>query len=328
MSRGRAGEAVRGGGTRAPWIGPGGRCVERLELHLSYTCPERCVFCSEAHRMAAFAPYPVTFGRAARVLRTHAARGVRSVHLTGGEPTTHPRFLDVLALARRLGMRTSVGTIGTMLALPDFARSAAPLLDEVIFSLHGPDAATHDGLVGRPGSFEQVVRAMDLCASLAPGLPRLVDSVVVRANLGMLRRTLELADSLGARLVVLSSVSPEGAALDRWEDLAPRIGEVAAALRACPLDGIRAAVRVFGVPMCLLGDRAALSNDLHWDPRVTVEWAARPGRVVMVDSWAWEPRRGRVHMGACEGCGRRPLCPGIWAHYAARWPVAGLEAMP
>ena len=30
-----------------PWIGPNGKIMERLELHLTYTCPERCVFCSE-----------------------------------------------------------------------------------------------------------------------------------------------------------------------------------------------------------------------------------------------------------------------------------------
>src|SRR5690606_23420072 len=59
-----------------PWIGPHGRPIEWLELHLTYTCPERCVFCSEAHRMAQFSRFPVTFARVATVLRTHAARGV------------------------------------------------------------------------------------------------------------------------------------------------------------------------------------------------------------------------------------------------------------
>ena len=129
-----------------PWIGPHGQVMERLELHLTYTCPERCVFCSEEHRMARYSPFPVTWGRVAKVLRLHASRGVRAVHLTGGEPTIHPRFVDTLRLAKKLGMRTSVGTIGTMLSRRDFATEAMPHLDEALFSIHGPDAATSSRL--------------------------------------------------------------------------------------------------------------------------------------------------------------------------------------
>ena len=151
----------------APWVGPQGQVMERLELHLTYHCPERCQFCSEDHRMNAYREFPVSWGRVATVLRTHAERGVRAVHLTGGEPTIHPRFVEVLSLARKLGMRTSVGTIGTMLARDDFAARALPHLDEALFSLHGPDAATHDALTRRAGSFDTVTRAMRLKCALA-----------------------------------------------------------------------------------------------------------------------------------------------------------------
>ena len=139
-----------------PWIGPNGQVMRRLELHLTYTCPERCVFCSEEHRMEQFRAFPVTFGRVATVLRQHARRGVTNVHFTGGEPTIHPRFVDVLRLAKKLGMRTSIGTIGTRLADHTFAERAVPFLDEDLFSIHGPNAALHNGRARRPGSFERV----------------------------------------------------------------------------------------------------------------------------------------------------------------------------
>ena len=119
-----------------PWIGPNGEKMERLELHLTYTCPERCVFCSEDHRMTKYKQFPVTWGRVATVLRRHAENGVKNIHITGGEPTIHPRFIDVLRLSKKLGMRTSVGTIGTMLSRPEFAKEALPFLDEALFSIH------------------------------------------------------------------------------------------------------------------------------------------------------------------------------------------------
>lgn len=313
---------------RPPWIGPDGQPMQRLELHLSYSCPEDCVFCSESHRMARFGRFPVTFGRVARVLRTHAGRGVSSLHLTGGEPTTHPRFGDVLELAGKLGLRRSVGTIGTMLSRPDFASRAAPLLEEVLFSLHGPDAATHDALVGRAGSFDRVLRAMDLCAHHNPRLDRFVNTVVTRSNLPRLGDTIALADSLGAGLVVVSSLSPEGAGLDRFEELAPRNDELARQIAALPLDDMTAVVRFFGIPMCLLGHRAAMSNDLHWDPRVTVEWSSRPDSVVLDDVWSWQPTRGRRLVPVCSDCSRRTLCAGVWRRYAELWPVPELEPIP
>ena len=118
--------------------------------------------------MQSFRRFPVTWGRIASVLRTHAERGVKNVHLTGGEPTIHPQFVKTLMLAKRLGMRTSVGTIGTMLCREDFAREALPYLDEALFSLHGPDAATHDAMTRRAGSFEQVTTASERIAFNVP----------------------------------------------------------------------------------------------------------------------------------------------------------------
>lgn len=300
--------------------------MARLELHLTYHCPERCAFCSEDHRMKRYHPFPVTWGRVARTLRTHAERGVRNIHITGGEPTIHPRFLDVLKLAKKLGMRTSIGTIGTMLCREGFAREAVPWLDEALFSLHGPDAATHDDLAGRGGSFERVTGAMRLCQDLRPDFAAYVNTVVTRRNVERLPETVALAEALGARLVVISNTTPEGAAEDAYEALAVPLTawrEVVPRVRA-----ERAVLRFFGVPMCLLGPRWRLSNDLHWDPRVTVEWQSAPGRVVFDGIYSWSPARRRTHVDQCQGCGRRDLCMGVYDRYAALWPTDALEPFP
>lgn len=300
--------------------------MRRLELHLTYTCPERCTFCSEAHRMTKFKAFPVTFGRVASVLRTHASRGVTALHLTGGEPTIHPRFLDTLKLARKLGMRTSVGTIGTMLKRPDFAAKVLPFLDEGLFSLHGPDAALHDELAGREGSFDQVTEAIRTCRRLDPGFGAFVNTVLCRRNLAALPETLALADSLGASLIIVSNTTPEGDGFDRFDALAPRLDELAKAMAALP--NVNATLRIFGVPMCLLGEHAMLSNDVHWDPRVTVEWASAPGKVVFDDFFNWNPGRKRIYVDECAACSRQGLCQGVWDRYAELWPTDALEAQP
>jgi MoaA/NifB/PqqE/SkfB family radical SAM enzyme len=301
--------------------------MRRLELHLTYTCPEKCVFCSEDTRMRTYKRFPVTWGRVARTLREHAARGVDHLHITGGEPTIHPRFLDVLVLAKKLGMRTSIGTIGTMLSRPDFAEKAMPYLDEALFSIHGPNAAVHDPLTRTVGSFDKQLRALELARSLRPDFRAAVNTVVCSETIEQLPDTVSMLDGLGIGLIIISNTTPEGAAEDDYERLAVPLDALARVLPTVPERANRAVLRFFGIPMCLLGAHRMLSNDLHWDPRVTVEWTTRPGKVAFEGHYSWTPMRKRTHVEQCNDCTMKPVCMGIYARYAELWPTDGLRAL-
>lgn len=308
-----------------PWIGPHGEVMERLELHLTYHCPERCVFCSEEHRMETFHPFQVTWGRVAKVLRLHASRGVKAVHLTGGEPTLHPKFVEVCMLARKLGMRTSIGTIGTMLAREDFARRAVPWLDEALFSLHGPNAAINDRLTRRQGSFEQTVAAIRNTLAVDPDFDLFVNTVVTKHNVDVLPDTVAFAESLGAKLIVVSNTTPEGGGADKYRELGLPLARIAEVMPQVGARVDKAVLRFFGMPMCLLGPYDLWSNDLHWDPRVTVEWSRKPGKVVFEGLYNWEPNRRRTQVPACRGCTRNQLCMGIYDKYAELYDTAELR---
>ncbi|MBK7151566.1 MAG: radical SAM protein [Sandaracinaceae bacterium] len=308
-----------------PWIGPNGKRTEWLELHLTYTCPERCVFCSEEHRMQRYKKFPVTWGRVATVLRQNAERGVKRVHLTGGEPTIHPDFVRTLQLAKKLGMRTSVGTIGTMLARPDFADRAVPFLDEALFSMHGPDAETHDAMTRREGSFVQVTGALAQAQRVNPDFNGYINSVITRANVERLPDTVRKARELGAKLLVVSNLTPEGLGFDDYERLTVRLEQLAEILPTIPEVAGDMTIRFFGVPMCLLGPHRMLSNDLHWDPRVTVEWGDLPGKVAFQGFYNWTPDRKRVRAAECQGCAWNTVCMGVYDRYAEVFPTTALR---
>ena len=274
--------------------------------------------------MQEFRPYGVSWGQVATVLRTHAARGVRAVHLTGGEPTIHPRFVDVLRLAKRLKMRTSVGTIGTMLSRREFAADALPFLDEGLFSLHGPSAHVHDAMTRRDGSFRQVVDALTLARELRPDFGAFVNTVITNTNIEFLGETVELADQLGASLIIVSNLTPEGLGLDNYRQLAVPLSRLGAILPTIPAHASNAIVRFFGVPMCLLGEHRMLSNDLHWDPRVTVEWQNAPGKVVFDGLYNWAPDRKRVHATECADCSMNTVCMGVFDRYRDLFPTTAL----
>ena len=311
--------------TETPWIGPNGAVMRRLELHLTYHCAERCVFCSEEHRMEAYHEFQVTWGRVATILRTHAARGVQNVHLTGGEPTLHPQFIEVCMLARKLGMRTSVGTIGTMLARPDYAARAVPYLDEALFSLHGPNAEINDRLTRRQGSFEQTTTAIRNTLAVNPNFNLYVNTVVTKHNVDALPDTIAFAESLGAKLIVVSNTTPEGGGFDKYRELGVPLAKLAEVVPKAGARASKAIVRFFGMPMCLLGPYDVLSNDLHWDPRVTVEWSSKPGKVVFEGLYNWTPDRKRKRVDACERCARNTVCMGVYDRYADLYDTGELR---
>ena len=95
-----------------------------------------------------------------------------------------------------------------------------------------------------------------------------------------------LADDLGATLIIISNTTPEGAGGDVYSDLAVPLSDLRR-IPTVPPRASRAMIRFFGIPMCLLGDYSAFSNDLHWDPRVTVEWGSVPGKVVFDGIYSW-----------------------------------------
>jgi hypothetical protein len=148
--------------------------------------------------------------------------------------------------------------------------------------------------------------------------------VVTRQNVAQLGDTVEMLDGLGARLIVVSNTTPEGQAWDDYAELATPLALLAQHLPAASRRAKQAIVRFFGVPMCLLGDQALLSNDLHWDPRVTVEWQSAPGRVAFTGIYSWAPNRRRVHVDRCGGCARKDMCMGVYDETAR---TASLDAL-
>ncbi len=310
-----------------PWIDPvSGQPMRRLEFHITYHCPERCTFCSEETRMADYAAFPVTFGRVARVLREQAERGIDGVHFTGGEPTIHPQFVEILQLARKLGMRTSIGTIGTRLADPAFAARALPWLSEALFSLHGPTAEVHDAQTRRKGSFDRLSAAMANARSF-PGFRTFVNTVLVRENAEHIVETVRLASARGAELIVISNVTPEGAGEQAYEALTLRLDEVRPLVPKILAAAGNSIVRFFGLPACVLGEARMYANDLHWNPRVTFEWTRHPDRVSLEGIYSWAPDRKRTQPAVCESCSWNRLCHGVFARYVELYGHGELHAM-
>ena len=123
---------------------------------------------------------------------------------------------------------------------------------------------------------------------------------------------------------MISNLTPEGAGSDEYTQLAVPLSRLSTVVSEVQGRAKNAVVRFFGVPMCVLGSSELLSNDLHWDPRVTVEWGSEPGKVVFQSIYSWAPDRKRTHVSACKSCDKAKMCMGVFERYTDLWSIDDL----
>lgn len=191
----------------------GGASEKRHWVRLTKYCNQRCLFCLDRSAQTGGV---LTMAAIRKELALGRKRGLRRVVLSGGEPTVHPEFVSVVALAKELGYRhIQTITNGRRFCYGDFFQKAVDAgLDEATFSLHGNTPALHDRLTKVPGSFVQAVTALRR-ALAAPGFIVSVDVVINRLNLPVLREHLDFCIGLGVREFDLLALVPFG---DAWRN--------------------------------------------------------------------------------------------------------------
>ena len=193
---------------------------------------------------------------------------------TGGEPTLHPRFPDILKAAKMIGYRTSVTTAGSMLARHAYAAKVLPFLDSVAISTHGDTAELHDSLVGSPGSFDLIVRAFKNVAAMRPTPYLMTITVLMRANIDRILSIVKfLANVEGVRQCAINNVGPEGDASWNYGQLACRLTDISAAIKPLVEMSRRTGIllQFSNIPLCILRDDLGQPDNFQWVPRVTVE---------------------------------------------------------
>jgi MoaA/NifB/PqqE/SkfB family radical SAM enzyme len=303
---------------------------KRLEFHLTYTCPQACVFCSEEERMDAYKDHPVSLREAATVLAEKRREGFDHVTFTGGEPTIYPHFDKLLRFSKKIGYRTYATTNGNTLAFPSFVRKALPYLDELCLSVHGPDAQVHDGATGDRGSFRLLDRALANIDASDCEPYVLINFVVTPVNVASLPATLAYVSRFRkVRHFLVSNLASEGGGKAHYRELAVPLRrlarEVPELARLAEERGIE--LRLFGVPACALGrGYEKYANDFHWSPRATVERKRdAAGRVGLVEIRGWTPTRGRLQTPRCAPCIYRGVCPGVFERYIKEYGDSEIE---
>ena len=185
-----------------------GDSPRRIVIELTNICNLHCSYClrdEEALYQTRARFFPIDLLR--RILRDAGeAAGVSHVSFTGGEPTLHPQFGEILEAVGGEGMRASFVTNGwhfdRLWPALDAHRSA---LSQVSFSVDGPTRETHDRWRGE-GSFDRVIRAFTRCR--VGRIPFVVKAVIRRDTVPQLQDIVLLAARMGAQATHFSHVLP------------------------------------------------------------------------------------------------------------------------
>jgi len=134
--------------------------------------------------------------------------GLKEVKLTGGEPLMHPRFKELLEIARQKNLSVIIETNG-LLCTPDVAAEIARLPNRFVsVSIDGSDKATHEWMRGVPGCFEKAKNAINNLVEA--GVRPQIITTLIRRNASQIEEIVGMAEHLGASSVKFNVVMPTG----------------------------------------------------------------------------------------------------------------------
>lgn len=166
-----------------------------VSYSITKKCNLKCKHCySDSVDQAA--PDELSTEEAFRLMDDLSTWGIGLLVIDGGEPLCREDLLEVVKYASSKGLRTTIGSNGTLIT----KAMAKDMLDAgvraVAISVDGADAQTHDSFRGLNGAFKQALEGAEACKRA--DLPFQFNMVIRKDTLHQLDDMLRLAIDNGA----------------------------------------------------------------------------------------------------------------------------------
>ncbi|MBI5482694.1 MAG: radical SAM protein [Deltaproteobacteria bacterium] len=289
----------------APSLAAPGRI---FDLAAFSSCENRCLFCSNRPRGVRHVPLETIFERLADQRR----QGADALGLSAMEPTLDKRLPRIVAEARRLGYRT-VTLLTNGLRLDDATRAARLMgagITRVALALHSARAETEDAICRNAHTLERKHAAIRNVLDL--GVPLSVNTVMTRPGLWELTLLCQQLADLGVTRWNVFLPKPTGNCLINFDVVVPPLEALAGPLAEITRRGAAHAIdlSIVDVPACLSGECAPLERRARSVVATGAESPGRRGDIAPGEEKCFGP--------ACDACGLRDRCDGLFAGYAGR----------
>jgi len=174
-------------------------------LELTPVCNNKCTGCGNPNTGSrlGFRNNPLNLGSWKSILDAIQAPDI-FLKITGGEPTLHPQFIEIIS---EIALRkipfvlftngrwpSSKNILSLLKSIPDFRG--------MLISLHGSSAKTHEYFTGVAGSWRQATEQIRIACE--QGLNVSTSTVIMRQNIGELEQIASLSRRLGASNAVFA----------------------------------------------------------------------------------------------------------------------------
>jgi pyruvate-formate lyase-activating enzyme/SAM-dependent methyltransferase len=276
-------------------------------IKVGYGCNNHCTFC---HTLDV-REIDGSSEEVERKIDRAAKLGHSMVVLSGGEVTMRKELIRWAARSSARGLDFGLVTNGRMLAYEELLDKLLKYrLRYVYMSLHGGTAKVHNSLV-RADAFTQTYAAVKNLSGR--GLDVTVNTVVTRQNLTHLRGIVDAMLPYPDITLKFSMVAPKGGADKLFDQIIPRVSDVAAQVKDAIDYGVEKSggsgkYAHDGIPFCLLPGYESIYDDLKTHRFATMIEIGEPDFFPVDD-------RAKVQPEDCDACALRGPCPGLYRGY-------------
>jgi len=166
-----------------------------VSYSITTKCNLKCKHCySDSVDQAA--PDELSTEEAFRLMDDLAKWGIGLLVIDGGEPLCREDLLDIVKYASSKGIRTTIGSNGTLIDEAMARKMLNAGVKAVAISVDGADDQTHDSFRGVSGAWERALEGVVACQDA--GLPFQFNMVIRKETLSELEDMLYLAEACGA----------------------------------------------------------------------------------------------------------------------------------
>lgn len=283
---------------------------KRVDIKVGFSCNNQCFFCVQGRKRQ---KQPAKdFELLKKYLKDSFEDGCKEVVFTGGEPTLHPNFLELVALAKEIGYcDIQIQTNGRTLFYPEFCKKAiAAGATHFGPSLHGYNAKIHDSLTRAEGSFVQTVRGIRNLKEL--GQRVVVNSVITSKNYKHIPKLAKLLVDLGVDQFQFAFIHLGGEAFANRDWIVPRKKDAAPYVKKGLEIGIKAGktVMVEAMPPCLMEGYEQYISELFIPEGKVFDIDFK------VDDYSkYRKSHGKAKGPECPKCKFFSVCEGPWKEY-------------
>jgi radical SAM protein len=175
---------------------------------VTQACDLACVHC-RASAQPDRHPLELSTAEGKQLIDQIAALEVPVFVLTGGDPIKRPDLFELIAHARKVGVRVSLTPSATPLLTRDVViRLKQAGLARLAVSMDGATAATHDAFRGLSGSFARTLDAVRWANEA--GLPVQINTTFSRRNINEIDQIVALMETLNLTLWSVFFLVPTG----------------------------------------------------------------------------------------------------------------------